>query len=359
VRWLLACGLAACGGSSPASIDGAPGDGAADAPGPDAPAPQPITAPPETWTFVPIDGMQCADGSPTGVGVNLTSKSDDVMVFFEGGGACWDTRTCFEVGSAIHVTGGYGASDFATDEPVLAASWIFQRGDATNPFAKASWIFVPYCTGDLHIGAKATTIASPTGDKVVHFAGRVNADTLLRRASVTRPQAPRVWLVGASAGGYATAFDLDLALAVWPGAEVSALDDSGPLVAAGGTAWHDVVAAWGPLFPPTCTGCPTDLAAMADAVRLELAGGRYGLLQYTNDPTIATFLQLPPPTLASEVGAAAAAMTGAGDEAAFQIAGATHTLLATPNVATTSGVTVRQWVTQWATGDAAWANAGP
>src|SRR5579862_8251197 len=123
MRFFAACVIfAACGGSSMSGADAPPG--AADAPGSgiDAMPAMPITAPAETWTFVPLDGMQCADGSATGVGANLTTKSDDVVVFFEGGGACWNDLTCFQIMSAIHITGGYDASAFNTDEPALAAT---------------------------------------------------------------------------------------------------------------------------------------------------------------------------------------------------------------------------------------------
>ncbi|HYG66030.1 MAG TPA: hypothetical protein VD838_00175, partial [Anaeromyxobacteraceae bacterium] len=51
------------------------------------------------WTFVAVEGAACADGTPTGVAVNPGPR-DDVLVFLDGGGACLDYLTCFELQTA-------------------------------------------------------------------------------------------------------------------------------------------------------------------------------------------------------------------------------------------------------------------
>src|SRR5512142_1728585 len=162
IAWFVV--LAACGSSS-----GKPTDGGV----------PPLDAPAGQWTWLPIDGMACGDGSPTGIGVNLVDTSDRVAIYMQGGGACWDVNTCFTIKSAVHIEGGYGQNDFNTDIATLSGSYLFQR-IATNPFKDASWIYVPYCTGDLHDG---NNVEMYDATHTVHHVGRANAEALLARVA--------------------------------------------------------------------------------------------------------------------------------------------------------------------------------
>jgi hypothetical protein len=55
----------------------------------------PLTAAPDTWTWVPFPDSQCANGTPTGLGVKLTGKPGArALIYLEGGGACWSDLTC-------------------------------------------------------------------------------------------------------------------------------------------------------------------------------------------------------------------------------------------------------------------------
>jgi hypothetical protein len=357
----LLIALVACGGASTATLD-APGDGAAAgdaAPGPDATVVPPITAPSEAWTWVPIDGMQCADGSPTGVGVNLTDRSQKIMIYLQGGGACWDATTCFTVMSATHITGGYGAAEFTTEIASVGQSYLFQR-TADNPFKDASWIYVPYCTGDLHAGAATATYNDATGAHVVHHVGRINAATVFARAAATRPTADTVWLVGVSAGGFGVAFDFAAARAAWPsGIAFRGLADSAPLVQMESTRWAAMQASWGLQFPAGCTGCATDLGALPAALRgLMRPTDRYGLLANTQDQTISTYFALTGPALATAIAAEQAAMPAGSGQAAWLINGTSHVVLSNP-AQIAGGESAQAWIAQWATADAAWANTGP
>ncbi|WP_438039336.1 hypothetical protein [Sorangium sp. So ce128] len=86
----------------------------------------PIEASAENWTWVPFSNAFCANGDTTGIGVNLTSKSKRVVVYLEGGGACWDEDTCYTLGASQHVASGYGedelAADFTDDLPTCRRS---------------------------------------------------------------------------------------------------------------------------------------------------------------------------------------------------------------------------------------------
>jgi hypothetical protein len=60
--------VAACGGS-----DGPVG------------GPPALGTTPKQWQYVPIDGAQCMNGTPTGIGVNL-GTSGDLVIYLEGAG---------------------------------------------------------------------------------------------------------------------------------------------------------------------------------------------------------------------------------------------------------------------------------
>src|SRR5699024_10284214 len=46
------------------------------------------------WKMYQPDGAQCADGTPYKYFVKNREKSDNVLVIYEGGGACWNYETC-------------------------------------------------------------------------------------------------------------------------------------------------------------------------------------------------------------------------------------------------------------------------
>lgn len=339
--WLLV--LVGCG-DSPQSQSDAPGGG------------NPIVAPAGTWTWVPIDGMVCADGSPTGIGVNLSETSNDVMIFMAGGGACWDLNTCFTLNSSVHITGGYGETEFKSEIMGLSGAAFWQRV-AANPFANASYIYVPYCTGDLHDGSN---VATYDATHTVHHAGRTNASALIERVAATRPDAETVWMIGVSAGGYGVSFDWDLARLGWPQSKVHILADSSPLVTLEPARWAAMQASWKLAFPSGCAGCASDLGAMPAALAATARSGeRYGLLASTRDQTIATYFGITMDQLEADTLAAQAAMSPSAGQAAYVLASSGHVLLGNLTAQTSGGVVLATWITQWATGDAAWANAGP
>ena len=336
--------VAACGGGSHGSVDAA-GDGQ-----------PPIVAPPETWTWIPIPGMFCGDGSPTGVGVNLTDRSSRVAIYVNGGGACWDVNTCFTLKTAVHITGGYGQNDFNGDIANATMSQYFQRV-AANPFEDASWIFVPYCTGDLHDGSR---VMMYDATHTVHHVGRQNMSALLPLVAATRPSADIVWYWGISAGGYGVALDWDLARAAWPQSTVHVLADSSPLVTTEPTRYAAMQAAWQMTFPTGCTNCTTDFGAIPAALRADApAGARYGLLADLRDSTISTYFGLTQAQLSTEITAEQSGMTPGSGQAAYVLDGTTHVMLTMPGAMTSTGVVMQTWVAQWASGDPAWANAGP
>ena len=112
----------------------------------------PVVAPANQWTWVDVPGSVCANGTATGFGLNPAADPTTLLIFLQGGGACWDGLTCYGIQSADHLSSGYGTDQFAAESPHLSQLILFNRSNARNPWHDANLVYVPYCTGDVHGG---------------------------------------------------------------------------------------------------------------------------------------------------------------------------------------------------------------
>jgi hypothetical protein len=167
--------------------------GVTDDGGSDAAPGAPITAPNETWTWVPFDDARCMNDTPTGLGVNITNKSDKLAIFLMGGGACWDSLTV-ALGTCANLS-GYGDANFMSDIGKYGTAGMFDRSDPDNPFKDYSFVFAPYCSGDVFSGSNPK---AADGEKHV---GYDNVTAYLKRIVPTFPHPSILALTGSSAGG--------------------------------------------------------------------------------------------------------------------------------------------------------------
>ena len=105
------------------------------------PAPPFPPSPPGAWTWVALLGTKCMNGDETGVWLNTGGDASELGIYLHGGGACFNLETC----DAVAHTAKPAA-------PADGGIWDTKRSD--NPFQNYSWIVVPYCTGDVHIGTR-------------------------------------------------------------------------------------------------------------------------------------------------------------------------------------------------------------
>jgi hypothetical protein len=339
----ILCGVAACSGGTGHAPDAG---GRVDA--------GPISAPDMTWTWVPLPGTTCGDGSQAGIGVNLATQSSDLLVYLEGGGACWDATTCFVLNAAIQIAAPYTKTQFDTDVTALDGSGLFSRTDATSPFAGASFVFVPYCTGDVHAGTVVRAYDVGGQKKTVHHTGGLNAQVIVDTLHATLPNVTRIWLTGSSAGGYGATLNLPRFASAWPSAAIELLQDSSPFVDVMGGYYPQWQAAWAIAFPPGCAACTTSFPAVIDAVTGAYPAVRIGLLTYTEDATVKAFFGYSGslmPALASLL----ANQYGRPTTQAFVLDGSSHTMLGSyQTIAAPDGTTLKSWVAAWATGDPTW-----
>jgi hypothetical protein len=133
-------------------------------------------------------GTTCALGTPFAFWVHRGSPQR-LVVYLRGGGACWSRSTCDPDLEPTYV------SAIGQWEPVSEGLLALERED--NPLHDATVVYVPYCTGDVHLGSREVTY---DGGFVVRHRGRDNVRAALdwAFASVAAPDV--VLVAGESAG---------------------------------------------------------------------------------------------------------------------------------------------------------------
>jgi len=312
----------------------------------------------ETWTWVDVPGMVCGNGSPTGIEVNLSRRSSKVLLLLEGGGACWEAAACYGVVipvAAEHLD-GFDGNTFESVRGPLDTNWAMQRGDSTSVFGDASWIFVPYCTGDFHSGTHVATY-DVFGPRLMHHVGANNIDAMLARIRML--PASEVFAVGISSGGYGVQTNLDRIAATFPAAVTHVLADGAPLVSFEPVRWSTMKMQWQPRFPAGCTACASGFSDVSRWWKdnLPSPSSRHGLLASLQDQAITLFSGNDISVVNNSTQALASSMQG--QQAAFVIDTTNHTLLGLPDTKTSTQVSVRTWVDAWATGTTAFKTVGP
>jgi hypothetical protein len=240
-----------------------------------------LGTPPDEWTWLDFPGSRCGNGTATGIAVNVHPGARRLVVFLEGGGACYSGQTCWVQPTADHIASGYGVQQLGSD-PVLGLS-IFDRDDADNPFADASYVLVPYCTGDLHAGNGVATYEVNGQSTVTYHYGARNLDLYLRKLGGSFPAVDHVWLVGQSAGGFGTLFNQSFVARAF-GVRTDVIDDSGPGIGVSG-----YPPSWSVRLPPGCQDCAVGLSPLFLHDRHAYPQMRFAFLSFQVDTVLPGF----------------------------------------------------------------------
>jgi hypothetical protein len=353
LAFLLGLFAAGCGAKSAATPT--PDAGA------DAGPPQPLMADVGNWTWNDVDGAFCADGSPTGVAVNLSGNSTNVAIYLEGGGACWDYDSCYSSSStAVHIMGGFDASNMPFLEVETTVVGVYARNDPTNPLQNFNVVSVPYCTGDAFTGNHVATYKGmPT-----HHVGHANIMAILPRIVATFPNAQRVVLVGSSAGGIGVAYNWWWVQQAFGNVRVDMIDDSGAalpppylkpsLVATWQSAW-DLDSG----LPPGCADCRTSLDALVTWNGDNIPNGKGALLEYTRDSVFPGFLGIPTKEFTQGLSVLAdRRISPLPRFKYFFVKQASHVLMVHPDLSQ-NGVRLWDWIPQMLNDDPAWESVHP
>jgi len=175
------------------------------------------------WNRIEPGGATiCARGTPYMFYVREGS-SDNLLIDFQGGGACWNDLTCStQFGTfddSISISEPY-------DNPAIDGNGIFDLDNPDNPFADYDMVFVPYCTGDVHLGDSIVTYEAADGAFDIHYNGFTNATTALEWAYANFAAPESVFVSGCSAGSLGASFHAPNIIAHYADVRSAVLGDS-------------------------------------------------------------------------------------------------------------------------------------
>lgn len=166
---------------------------------------------------------RCSDGSPYRFHVRR-GDPDQILLYFNGGGACWNSATCDpDSSSAYRMRAGEGDGNDPREY-----DGAFALDNPENPFRDWSQVFVSYCSGDVHLGHRTSEYEREDGSLfTIHHYGRVNSDAALEYLQEELPPAKRFVVAGGSAGAIASPIFAAVVAKRFPDAEVIQLGGGG------------------------------------------------------------------------------------------------------------------------------------
>lgn len=211
-----------------------------------------------SWTWLPVDNATCRDGSATGIGVRLQENADNLMIYLQGGGACYDLQSCEENANAPHAGENFSKADF--DEWVAFAGnkGVFNISQNSNPVGDWHHVYISYCTGDLHGGVKTNaSVADVQG--LQQFVGHQNMSYYLTLLKSYFNGPREIVLAGASAGGFGVLFNYTQVTDAFAPATVDALVDAAPIIVHDGIETscfeEKLINTFNLQVPQACTNC--------------------------------------------------------------------------------------------------------
>jgi hypothetical protein len=261
------------------------------------------------WQRVALAGTKCGNGSQYKFFVRKTA-SPNVLFFFEGGGACWDYDTCSGRAGVLGASNPNGiADDYMTQFTAKYVSPIVNGADPGIPgrsrtdLPTKDWniVYMPYCTGDVHIGNRQTTYFDTTGGQPAlawTHAGYTNTMAAVSYAHSQFPTVSKLLVTGFSAGGTATAAGYYFVRRGINPTRGYYLDDSGPVFPAPTASslsrpLHDKIrSSWGldsVLSQLPSTFDPADMGSINKMVALQFPGDQIAYTGYTRDYNYSRF----------------------------------------------------------------------
>ncbi len=194
-----------------------------------------------TFTLDPASGPRCLRGAPYRYSLR-DGPSDELLVFLQGGGACW-SEFCLAVNKAP--LGVPEVDVLRADHPL-------------NPYRDHDLVYLPYCDGSLFAGDRDH---DDDGDGATdrYHRGLRNLAAALDGALARFPKPSRVVLAGSSGGAYGSLAALPLLRRLYPKVPIDVIEDSGPGLGRPGEPAFlaKLLTEFGAerLIPPSCAAC--------------------------------------------------------------------------------------------------------
>ena len=172
------------------------------------------------WNLIEPGGeTACAAGTPFRFWMR-PGPSDDVLVYFQGGGGCWDYDTC-------QPNSRWYDSSVSENEVEHYRGGIFDFDNPANPFRDYNMVFVPSCNGDVYMGNNTVEYQNAAGDTLTHrFKGFANGSAAINFVTETFTAPRSIFVTGCSAGSVGSAIFAPYLIDHYPGVPVAQLGDS-------------------------------------------------------------------------------------------------------------------------------------
>lgn len=173
------------------------------------------------WTKIEPGGeTRCAHDTTYAFWVR-PGTVNKLMVYFQGGGGCWDAETC-RMGSDF-----YDPSVTERDNPQYLGEGLFNMDNAENPFRDYYMVFAPSCTADIYMGTVERTYQPENGRPfTIQHKGGINGQAAVQWVFDHFSGPESVFVIGCSAGSIGSAMFAPYLMEHYPQAQVSQLGDS-------------------------------------------------------------------------------------------------------------------------------------
>jgi len=173
------------------------------------------------WTKIEPGGETiCSQGTPFAYFVH-PGTVNRLVVYFQGGGACWNNMTCSDPDTYFDNT----VDD--SDNPEQWGKGIADLDNPDNPFKDWFLVFIPYCTGDIHWGNNTQTYTAGGANVVIHHKGSVNVSAVSAWIQDNFEQPEKIFVSGCSAGSYGSIMGAGHIHQLYPDVPLYQLGDAG------------------------------------------------------------------------------------------------------------------------------------
>ncbi|BBI33293.1 pectin acetylesterase-family hydrolase [Cohnella abietis] len=172
--------------------------------------PEIVDTKPYEWNRVELgEKVQSSNGS----GYHLLTKKGENrnwIIFFSGGGVSWDQNSAAHPIKLKNLLSGKDSGNYFPNIPFYLLSLLggmFDNKNPNNPFREWNIVYIPYSTGDFHVGKHDAEYKKDDGSSfTMHYNGQNNVQSSLEwiYANVDKPE--KLLIAGESAGGFGSAF---------------------------------------------------------------------------------------------------------------------------------------------------------
>jgi hypothetical protein len=262
------------------------------------------------WQRVELPGTVCGNGSQYKFWYYDSPSSNNMVVMFEGGGACWDYDTCSGRAGVLGASNPNGLpNDYIDSMMANYVSPIVNGADPGLPFrsidyiATRGWdvVYMPYCTGDVHTGNSTRTYYDQTGANpplTWRHNGYNNTVAAANFLHGRFPTVNKLLVTGFSAGGVGTATQYYVMRRTINPSQGFSLNDSGPLFPAPNSSYNSwqlhkqIETSWNlpslyGLFPASFN--PSDFGSTTRALAVEFPADKHAYTGYSSDYNFSRF----------------------------------------------------------------------